>query len=112
MSNTSAFDAADLFLEEAKRADPARYAELEKRFPVESQYDALRQKLGEPPGRTRKRRANDGLGTGRYVHPSMRRQFTDAEWADVQRAWHGGQSDMDEIERHAEELAAEGMRGY
>ena len=98
-------DDADEFLAEAKQRNPERYAELEKRFPIESQYDRLRHKLGEPLTRSRKRRENDGLGSGRYVPLDMRRQFTDEEWTATKKAWQRGEREHDALERAAKEQA-------
>lgn len=99
-------DDADAFFEHVRLTDPKRFAEVASRYPVESMYDRLRAKLGEPLSRSRKRRQEDGMGTGNYVPPEMRRQFTDDEWAAAKEAWQLGEREMDELERLATEQAA------
>lgn len=100
-------DAADEFLKEARLRNPKRYAELERRFPIETKYDRARAFLGEPISRNRKRRGKSG-----GVPREHRRRYTDEEWPAVQAAMRAGKREHLEIERLAEELAAEGMRGY
>lgn len=100
-------DAADLFLDEAKTRDPERYAELERRFPIESKYDRTRAFLGEPIKRNRKRRGKSG-----GVPAEHRRRYSDEEWPIAYAAFRNGVQEHLELERVAEELAAEGMRGY
>lgn len=100
-------DAADRFLQEAKERDPERYAALEERFPIESKYDRTRAYLGEPISRNRKRRGKSG-----GIPKEHRRRYSDAEWPSVEAAYRSGVAEHAAIERIAEELAAEGMRGY
>lgn len=100
-------DAADEFLEKAKLRDPERYAELERRYPIESKYDRTRAYLGEPISRNRKRRGKSG-----GVPAEHRRRYADEEWPKVRDAMKDGKREHLELERIAEELAAEGMRGY
>lgn len=100
-------DAADEFLQEAKLRDPDRYAELEDRFPVESKYDRTRAYLGEPIIRNRKRRGKSG-----GIPKEHRRRYSDQEWPEVKAAHIAGVREHLELERIAEELASEGMRGY
>lgn len=100
-------DSADRFLEEARALDPERYAELERRFPIESKYDRTRVFLGEPISRNRKRRGKSG-----GVPAEHRRRYSDEEWPAAQAAFKDGVREHLEIERSAQELAAEGLRGY
>ena len=100
-------DAADAFLEEARLRDPERYAELERRYPVETKYDRTRAYLGEPISRNRARRGKSG-----GIPREHRRRYSDEEWPAVEAAMRRGKREHLEIERIAEELAAEGMRGY
>lgn len=100
-------DAADRFLQEAKTRDPERYAELERRFPIESKYDRTRAYLGEPISRNRKRRGKSG-----GIPAEHRRRYSDEEWPTIKAAFRAGLREHLELERIAEELAAEGMRGY
>lgn len=98
---------AEEFLEEAKMRDPEHYAELERRFPLETKYDRTRAFLGEPISRNRERRGKSG-----GVPPEQRRRYSDEEWPAVIAAYLAGVREHKEIERIAHELAAEGMRGY
>lgn len=93
-------DAADAFLEAAKLRDPQRYAELERRFPVETKYDRTRAFLGEPISRNRKRRGKSG-----GVPAEHRRRYADEEWPLVQEAMREGKAEYRELERLAEEQA-------
>lgn len=100
-------DEADRFLEEAKQRDPERYAQLEQRFPMESKEDRMRARLGEPIARDQARRGKSGR-----VPNEHRRQYNNEEWATAWAAWLRGRREHLAIERVAEELAYEGMRGY
>ena len=110
MSNDPAAD----FLEQAAKADPARYAELERKHPIASKEDHLRFKEGKPLKRVRREREAsqeaDGLGYGgSYVPPYMRRKFTDEEWAETSAAWSTWLNEHEVIMHYAQELADDGI---
>jgi hypothetical protein len=93
-------DAADVFLAEKKRQDPARYAEVCKKYPVQSQDNQARDK-------------NDGISPrmARYLNgPSggvpkaHKRTFTDEEWREVQQASRIGRRELAIDYAHALQL--------
>lgn len=70
----SAPDAADLFLEAAKLADPERYARLEEQYPLSSEHDNFRAKHGETRAAALRR-----IGPSGGVPRHMRRRLTDED---------------------------------
>lgn len=80
---------ADEFFALKRRENPVRYAQLLKRYPE-------RQTVG-PSARTMQQRR--GLSGG--VAPSMKRTFTDAEWAQIKEAKRIGLKEWFEDYRHA-----------
>lgn len=64
---------AEEFLDEARRRDPQRFAALAARYPINSDYDEQRFRLGESPWRKRNREGLKGA--------PPKRRFSDEEWA-------------------------------
>ena len=93
-------DLAAAFLVEAKARDPERYAELEQRYPLSSDYDDQRHKHGEPIKRRRKR-----LGPAGGVPREKRRRLTD----DDRQAWKAWLKEWQLDYAYAKVLADDGL---
>jgi len=75
------YDAADEFLAQKKLEDPEHYAELAKKYPIQSLYNQQRDRDGISPWVVR--RINGPSGG---VPKEHKRTFTDEEWAEMQLA--------------------------
>jgi len=95
---------ADDFFEAAADENPEYWGELEDRYPVNSKYDELRYRIGEPPKRKRDR---DGLSGG--VPKNKKRKFTQEEWKEYRKAKDKYLSDWYEDYYYAKKLADEAM---
>src|SRR5438105_2850757 len=93
-------DNADDFLEAARKADPKRYAELAERFPINTEDDETRFRIGEPPWRKRVRDGRRGVSRDK-------RRYTDAEWAEMKTARRRGLREWEVDYAFAKELADE-----
>lgn len=82
-------DAADLFLAQKKLEDPVHYAELCKKFPVQSQHNLNRDRDGISPSVAR--RINGPSGG---VPKEHKRTFTDEQWAELQIARRIGRREL------------------
>lgn len=82
-------DAAAEFLAKKKAEDPIRYAELAKKYPVQSKHNELRDKNGISP--SVQRRINGPSGG---VPKEHKRKFTDVEWIEVQEARRIGRREL------------------
>jgi hypothetical protein len=74
-------DAADLFLATKKLEDPERYAEVCRKYPIQSKHNQQRDQNGISPSMARKINGPSG-----GVPKEHKREFTDEEWAEVQNA--------------------------
>jgi hypothetical protein len=95
-------DAADQFLAEKKLQDPVYYAELAKKFPIQSQHNMNRDRNGISPSVAR--RINGPSGG---VPKEHKRTFTDQEWAELQQARRVGRREMNIDIMHALRLTRE-----
>lgn len=93
-------DAADEFLARAKAADPEHYEELERRFPLSTEYDDYRFRHGEPRGRRLKR-----IGPSGGIPRHWRRIPTE----DEKQARRAGVREHELDYALAKELAQQGM---
>ena len=82
-------DAADAFLAQKKLEDPVRYAEVCKKYPVQSQHNQDRDKNGISPSVARRIAGPSG-----GVPKAHKRTFTDEEWAEVQEARKVGRREL------------------
>ena len=96
-------DAADRFLAEKKAEDPERYAEIAKKYPVQSKHNQLRDKNGISPSVAR--RINGPSGG---IPKHQKRKFTDEEWAEVQEARRLGRRELAIDIMHANRLVVSG----
>lgn len=96
-------DAADQFLALKKSEDPIRYAELSKKYPIQSKHNQLRDKNGISPSVAR--RINGPSGG---VPKNHKRKFTDEEWAEVQLARKIGRRELALDIMHASRLVTTG----
>ena len=97
------YDAADQFLAQKKAEDPIRYAEVCKKYPVQSKHNQLRDKNGISPSVSR--RINGPSGG---VPKHHKRKFTDEEWIEVQQARKIGRRELAIDIMHASRLVATG----
>ena len=97
------YDAAEEFLAQKKAEDPVRYAEVCKKYPVQSKHNQLRDKNGISPSVAR--RINGPSGG---VPKSAKRKFTDEEWAEVQEARKIGRRELAIDYMHALRLVGSG----
>ena len=97
------YDAAEQFLAAKKAEDPVRYAEVCKKYPVQSKHNQLRDKNGISPSVAR--RINGPSGG---VPKDKKRKFTDAEWAEVQEARKIGRRELAIDIMHAMRLVISG----
>ena len=92
-------DAAAEFLAKKKLEDPVRYAEVCKKYPVQSPHNQTRDRDGISPSVAR--RINGPSGGVPKAH---KRTFSDAEWAEVQKASKAGRRELALDYHHALEL--------
>jgi hypothetical protein len=95
-------DAADQFLAQKKLEDPVHYAELAKKYPVQSQHNLNRDRDGISPSVAR--RINGPSGG---VPKEHKRKFTDEQWAEVQIARKIGRRELAIDYMHALRLTRE-----
>lgn len=95
-------DAADEFLALKKKEDPVRYAEVCKKYPVQSQHNQNRDRNGISPSVAR--RINGPSGGVPREH---KRKFTDQEWKEVQLARKIGRRELRIDYIHAARLVRE-----
>lgn len=96
-------DAADEFLAHKKLEDPVRYAEVCKKYPVQSQHNLTRDRNGISPSVAR--RINGPSGG---VPKEHKRKFTDEEWAEVERIRRIGRRELAIDYMHALRLVGQG----
>jgi hypothetical protein len=96
-------DAADQFLAQKKAEDPARYAELAKKYPVQSKHNQKRDRDGISPSVAR--RINGPSGG---VPKEHKRKFTDEEWVEVQEARKNGRRELAIDIMHANRMVMSG----
>lgn len=96
--------AADDFFQEASESDPEYWDKLEKQYPVNSEYDELRFRIGEPPKRRRNR-----VGKSGGVPKDKKRTFSPDEWREYRKAKDKYLKDWYEDYYYAKKLADEGM---
>lgn len=96
------YDAADAFLALKKKEDPQRYAEVCKKYPVQSQHNQNRDRDGISPSVAR--RINGPSGG---VPKEHKRKFTDQEWKEVQLARKIGRRELRIDYIHAVRLVRE-----
>lgn len=82
-------DAADDFLAQKKLEDPVRYAEVCKKYPVQSKHNQNRDRDGISPSVAR--RINGPSGG---VPKEHKRTFTDEEWATMTEARRIGRREL------------------
>lgn len=97
------YDAADEFLAQKKLEDPVRYAEVCKKYPVQSKLNLARDLDGISPWVARRIRGPSG-----GVPKEHKRTFTDEEWAEVQRARRVGRRELAIDYMHAMRLVMAG----
>lgn len=97
-------DAADEFLALKKKEDPVHYAEVCKKYPVQSQHNQNRDRDGISPSVAR--RINGPSGG---VPKEHKRKFTDLEWEEVQLARKIGRRELRIDYIHAVRLIREGI---
>lgn len=97
------YDAADAFLAQKKLEDPDRYAEVCKKYPVQSRHGQKRDEDGISP-KVARRLAGPSGG----VPKSHKRTFTDEEWAEVQQARRIGRRELKIDYLHALQLVTTG----
>ena len=97
------YDAAEIFLAQKKRQDPQRYAEVCKKYPVQSKHNQTRDKHGISPSVAR--RINGPSGG---VPKNHKRTFTDEEWANVLQARKIGRRELAIDMMHALRLVGSG----
>lgn len=97
------YDAAAEFLAAKKVEDPVRYAEVCKKYPVQSKHNQLRDKNGISPSVAR--RINGPSGG---IPKHQKRKFTDEEWKEVQQARRIGRRELAIDIMHALRLTRSG----
>jgi hypothetical protein len=95
---------AEEFFEDFAESNPEEWSELESRYPVNSKYDELRFRIGEPPKRRRNR-----MGKSGGVPKDAKRRFTQDEWREHRKAKDKYLQEWYEEYRYAKKLADEGM---
>lgn len=85
------------FALEAQR-NPVRFAEVAERYPVNSDADEYRFRIGEPPARKRRR-------DGKLGGPARKRRYSDEEWEAVREARRLGLREWELDYAFAKELA-------
>lgn len=75
-------DPAEEFLARKKAEDPERFRLLALLYPVQTAYRELRDRIGGPPRRGRRKSGG--------VPREMKRTFTDEEWAEAVAAKQAG----------------------
>lgn len=93
------YDAADQFLATKKLEDPVHYAEVCKKYPVQSQHNQNRDRDGISPSVAR--RINGPSGG---VPKEHKRTFTDQEWAEIKRVRRNGRRELAIDYQHAMRL--------
>ena len=96
-------DAADQFLAQKKAEDPVRYAEVCKKYPVQSKHNQKRDRDGISPSVAR--RINGPSGG---IPKHQKRKFTDEEWVEVQEARKIGRRELAIDIMHANRLVVPG----
>lgn len=96
-------DAADQFLIQKKLEDPVHYAEVCKKYPVQSRHNQTRDRDGISPSVAR--RINGPSGGVPKAH---KRKFTDKEWAEMTEARRIGRRELAIDYMHAMRLVDTG----
>lgn len=97
------YDAAAAFLAQKKLEDPERYAEVCRKYPVQSSHNEKRDTDGISPWIARQQRGPSG-----GVPREHKRTFTDEEWAEVQEARRIGRRELKIDYLHALQLVTTG----
>lgn len=98
-------DAADQFLAKKKLEDPVRYAEVCKKYPVQSQHNQNRDRDGISPSVAR--RINGPSGG---VPKEHKRTFTDEQWAEIKQIRRIGKRELAIDYMYAKRLVAQGEK--
>lgn len=98
-------DAADQFLAKKKLEDPVRYAEVCKKYPVQSKHNQQRDRDGISPSVAR--RINGPSGG---VPKEHKRAFTDEQWAEIKQIRRVGKRELAIDYMYAMRLVAQGEK--